>query len=518
MTHSSGRSPFLLLSISLTGILLGARVVTGAVDLRISDDETYKRPNSWSLSRPPADSQQGFLFAEAAAARSRPGISIAWRNANQIEEVEVRVQNTGDQPGEGRVSVDVLDEAGQPLLHLEPPDESKIIRVPAFARGGREGKILRMKASWELNDLIDRFDRSRTRYGVKATIETIGPDANWSDNAKVKEWNLPYGVRPGAMSVFNYVFTNTDARPHRVQWQVDQTDPPPGWQVEGIPDIRAAFEMAPGQKRTGTLSLKTPVTIVEGAFLETRLALIDVETRRVIQQHEWFQIYDTIQPTVTNYRAVLLADHTLAIQALVADQHSGVLEATGVSTQFSVDGGKTWSGKTHGYKVGNFVRPTLFEAVLGPFAPGTKVLVRLMAVDTAGNAQTAIPADAAAFRAPPTAELLIQQAYVFPRTRANPVFELEKLKQLNVTLQELRSLNVDVRSIDLTKPNPLGVDAERLKEVGLDSQRIIDLKDDLTRLADLKFDVAAIQVVPVRRVAALGEPISQRSTLEFTIP
>ena len=65
--------------------------------------------------------------------------------------VAVRVRNLGSEAGEGRIGVDILDEYGKVLLHLEPPDEQKIVRVPAKDRGGLEGKIIRMKANWPLS-------------------------------------------------------------------------------------------------------------------------------------------------------------------------------------------------------------------------------------------------------------------------------------------------------------------------------------------------------------------------------
>ena len=78
----------------------------------------------------------------------------------------------------------------------------------------------------------------------------------------------------------------------------------------------------------------------------------------------------------------------------MSDKYLVVLEATGVVTEFSTDNGHTWSRKYHNYKAGNFVKPTLFEAVIGPIAPGTPVLLKMMARDTAGNIQTLIPPDA----------------------------------------------------------------------------------------------------------------------------
>ena len=508
--------PYRLYIGTTLAVCIAAPALGAGVNLRISDDETFKRPNAWSSTFDPGDRDEK-LFAETTPL-SRPGISIAWRNANQVEEVEVRVQNVGDRPGIGRVHVTVVDAEGAPLLDLRPPEEMSEIRIPAYEQGGREGKIIRMAASWELNALIDRFDRTRTRYGVVATVDTVGDDADWSDNRKIKEWNIPYRVRPGEVNVFNYTFRNTAGAASRVRWRIDQSAPPDGWRVEGLPHGGTTFVMAPGQAIGGVLLLRAPAQIAEGAFLETRLALVAEDSGKVLQQHEWFQVYDTEPPGVTNYRAVLLQDHTVAIQALVADKSSGVLEATGVSTEFSADNGRTWAVKSHNYKVGNFIRPTLFETVLGPFAPNTRVLVRFTALDTAGNAQSIIPADASAFVAPPLAERLIQQAYVFPRTQQNPVFDLERLKRLSLTLQKLKEAKVDIAALDLSKPNELGIDATQLAAIGMDSQRLADLRDDLARLADLELDLGAIRPVELKRVKAIGEGALAVSTLEVEVP
>jgi hypothetical protein len=110
---------------------------------------------------------------------------------------------------------------------------------------------------------------------------------------------------------------------------------------------------------------------------------------------------------VSNYRIVITDDHQLGIQALVADRESGVLEATGVTTEYSIDGGRTWSSRAHNYTTGNFVRPTTFETVLGPFVAGTTVLLRFSASDTAGNVQSIIPDDAVAIIVPANARELL---------------------------------------------------------------------------------------------------------------
>lgn len=400
------------------------------VDLGIADDETFARPNSWGMNeranKTRLASTERVLKGDFSGPASRPGISIAWRNAAQVEEVEVRVRNLGDQPGEGRVSVVVSDEEGRTLLSLQPPDEFKTIRVPAFADGGREGKILRMKSSRELNNIIDQFDRTQKRYDVRAVVETVGAvDSNPFDNVNTKSWNVEHRVQPNRVATFNYIFKNNADKPVKVKWQFERTPYPSGWQLQGIPSQSTPFVLQPGQSLTGNLTMKAPSNLAEGTFLESRLSLVDVSTGTPWQQREWFLAHDTIPPTVADYRLVATTDHRISIQTLVADKGSGVKEATGVSTQYSTDGGLTWAVKAHNYKAGNFVVPTLFEVSLGPFAPGTSIQLRFSAKDTVGNVTTIIPNDASAIRAPEGAEKLLEMGHVFPRTQPNALFYLE---------------------------------------------------------------------------------------------
>lgn len=388
-------------------LLLSAAPGFCDVNLGIGDDDTYKRPNSWSKNITPLSPNERILAADGTGPASRAGLSIAWRNANQVEEVEVRVRNLGSEPGEGRLSVDILDEYGRVLLHLDPPDEQKIVRVPAVDRGGLEGKIVRMKANWQLNNLIDRFDRARIRYNVRGTVETLGKDSDPFDNIKVKSWNIPFRVRPGFTNVYNYTYKNNSDQPIDVQWVFEHTPYPTGWKIEGVPQDKSTFALKPGQVIHGALIMKAPDTLEEGSFVEARLTLTDTKTRLPFQQNEWFQVYDTRPPHVSNYRIVLTDDHHVGIQVLVADKESGVLEATGVTTEYSLDGGRTWSTRAHNYTTGNFVGPTTFETVIGPFQANTAVQLRFSASDTAGNIQAIIPDDAIAIVVPANARELL---------------------------------------------------------------------------------------------------------------
>lgn len=432
----------LLSVVTLTACVRQAAVAPSGpdVDLGIADDETYKRPVSWSMMPDDSTKVVRVLRGDSTGPASRPGLSIAWRNASQIEEVEVKVRNLGKDPGEGRVFVDILDESGKPILHLDPPDDQKLLRLPAVDRGGQEGKIIRMKASHDLNTLIDRLDRARIRYGVKATVETIGPDRNPFDNSKVKSWNIPFAVRPGFLNVYNYIFRNHGDISARVKWMFEHTPYPAGWEIRGIPDDANPFVIAPGQEIRGQLTMLAPMQIEEGAFVESRLSLVNVADGTLFQQHEWFQVYDTQPPDISNYQIVKTNDGRLAIQLLVADKGSGVLEATGVTTEYSTDGGRTWSTRAHNYTRGNFVTPTVFEAVLGPFAPGTTVQLRISARDTAGNVQAVIPRDARLIEAPADTEHLLQQSLaIFPRRAPRELFELDPAKVTTTTPKVVQS-------------------------------------------------------------------------------
>jgi hypothetical protein len=405
--------------------IIGENTIKDGVDLGIGDDETYKRPNSWSQNKTKLKENESLLATDGQGAASRPGVSIAWRNATQIEEVEIRVRNLGNKPGEGKPSVDILGESGEVLLHLTPPDEQEIISIPAADRGGLEGKIIRMKASRSLNNLIDRYDRMKLRYHVKATIETIGEDLNPFDNSKTKTWNSSFTVRPEYLNTFNYTYKNHSDSAVVVKWLFEHTPYPKDWEVDGVPSETNSFTLKPGEEIKGFLTMKAPKVIEENAFLESRLSLVDEKSNKVFQQQEWFQVYDTKPPHVSNYRLVETSDNRIGIQVLASDMGSGILEATGVTTEFSTDGGRTWATVAHNYKNGNFVRPTLFEAFLGPFNDNTNLQLRLTVKDTWGNCQTIIPSDATAMIAPPAADTLLSKAYIFPRTMANKIFDMD---------------------------------------------------------------------------------------------
>jgi hypothetical protein len=62
--------------------IASAAALTAAVDLGITDDQVYKRPNASGSIYPPR-SRDHMIYAGTHEVASRPGVSVAWRNANQ---------------------------------------------------------------------------------------------------------------------------------------------------------------------------------------------------------------------------------------------------------------------------------------------------------------------------------------------------------------------------------------------------------------------------------------------------
>lgn len=94
----------------------------------------------------------------------------------------------------------------------------------------------------------------------------------------------------------------------------------------------------------------------------------------------------------------------------VEDLNSGIMEASGVRMEFtSADEISTVTAKTMAYVDGNFMRKTGFVSRIGPFASGTTVLARIVALDTLDNSAASrvyvvkVPKNAKAVQAPPPA-------------------------------------------------------------------------------------------------------------------
>ena len=124
--------------------------------------------------------------------------------------------------------------------------------------------------------------------------------------------------------------------------------------------------------------------------------------------------------------------------------------------------------------------PTLFEAVLGPFAPGTDLQLRFTAKDTAGNSVSIIPESAVAIVAPSGAEKLLDLAKVYPRTQPNAIYAMNPG---SVDLGHIASqFSVAIANASSEKERVEGI-ASALKDVPITEDTKKILLDAATRLA-----------------------------------
>lgn len=315
---------------------------------------------------------------------NRPAILIAWRNTAQILEVEVLVRNLGSDQGQGKVHIEILDEYGRSMVQMPSRGEEALITVPGRTEGGEEGKIVQLTGTKSLNALIDRLDRDKAKYYIKAAVETIEKDKNLLDNVKVKSYNRDFRAKPGAVHFFDYYFTNTTDHPQTLRWYLEMSPLPKGWELELKPAPGETMTIAPNQAIQGIIIARAPREIIEGDRLEIRVSGLSPENE-VIAQTEWHLVNDNTPPEIISPSITLNKDNEIDVALTASDRLSGIYEASGVKAEYSTDGGTTYSTRVISYLTGNFVGPTTFKTALGPFAPNSKVLVSLSAMDLAGN-------------------------------------------------------------------------------------------------------------------------------------
>jgi len=383
---------FSVSSLKPTAIQLADQPSSG-IDLGIADDQMYRRPLAWSTHPPLHADADRTIRPFKDNEESRPGVFIAWRNTELVEEVEVRVRNLGDREGQAQVAVDIVDNVGNIELHLEPVSYNQTVLIPARGNGGLDGRIVKMKADRRLNRLIDLYDRTKKPYHVRATVRTLGAvDANLSDNVKVKSFNIPFRATPGSRQIFRYAFDSKIVGQRPVRWRIESTEIPGGWQLAGTPTNIGTFSLPVNTQNLGFLQVDIPASSKEGEMFELRLSLLDANTNEVVEQREWFLANDQTPPQISEIRVrtgetqqFKLDPGMVRVDLMAADMGSGILEASGVWLDISADEGRTFVQRTSQYNVGNFVAPTSFTADIGPYRAGTKLQIFVNALDSAGN-------------------------------------------------------------------------------------------------------------------------------------
>lgn len=390
-----------------------------------------------------------------------------------------------------------------------------MVRVPPYHLGGKEGTLVRINPTRDFLTLSAELEHRASRYSVRATIETSGRDADRSDNARIKEFSASSKLAAGETRQLHYAFRNDGALARHVRWVMHRFSSPVDWSIEGAPSESATVVWSPGEELRGALILRSPPRLPHGSFAAIRLALVDASSRNVLRQREWFLPYDTIPPFIANVRTILLADHSVAVQALAGDEHSGLHEQRGLVLHYSTDGGLTWTMVMPCNWVGHFVEPTIFEFRLGPFTPGVKVLIRPEARDRAGNTVAVMPKDASVFVAPANGERLAVGARSLRQPEKSRLFAVERLQlmhdALRVQQDALNAIQQTASSAVAGRDAPTSHSTRRR----LLTRRIEDLQRELDELRAFGIDVGAFKHVETNGVRAAGRGWT---TLAVTVP
>jgi len=312
----------------------------------------------------------------------RPNILVAWRNTERILEVEVLVRNLGDQPGRGKVRLEICDDEGKSLLATNPFP----VTVPARADGGEEGTVVQTKGFRMMNIMFDQLDRLNQRYKLRATVETDGEDLNPVDNVATKAFNVDGRALPGSVATYRYRIANATEASLTGSVHIDYTKIPSEWTVTAEPKPGTSVTLAPHEVFTGYVTVKTPKRVTDGQYIDLQASLVGTANSKkyVIDQDEWYYVATTQPPQVDQPTVTVRSDGGVAVDVAAFDPICGIKEASGVQVAYSLDHGTTFSTRVMAYTRGNFYDKTWFEGLLGPFASGVEVATVVTVANNAG--------------------------------------------------------------------------------------------------------------------------------------
>lgn len=322
----------------------------------------------------------------------RPNVFIAWRNTHRILEVEIEVKNLSPRQAQGELKLQILDEDGNILDYGPHADEEPInVTLPPAELGGREGRILQMHGTKEINQLIDRLDRANERYSLRAMVVQQGEQLAPNKNVVAKTFNVDSRLRPAAQHFYAYYFTNTSGKPVDAQWQMQYARLPQGWELTSSIENGSTRTLSAGETVQGVLYLRTPNELRPGQHIDVRVAATVPETGELVGVSEWYAVYNTSPPTITDAGYELdPKTGAVSVHVTAVDNDSMLKEASGARVEYSTDGGTTFSSRVLAYADGNFVGPTRFLTDLGPFATGTHLAMTLIVESISGNKTTRI--------------------------------------------------------------------------------------------------------------------------------
>jgi hypothetical protein len=316
----------------------------------------------------------------------RPYILVAWRNSIQILEVDVHLRNRGDQIGRGGLHIEVLDENGGIVARSPAPGEDVLVVVPPDPQGNADQCKFTIPGSRQLNHLFDQLDREGKPYYLKAVVVTDGADLNPKDNVAVKSYNRNFKAVPGVPNLRTFYYQNNATTQLQLRWIARVYISNPGWTVTTQPNSDDLTKLVPHAYFHGLAKFNVPQQVAEGDYANVRLNAIQPSTDEVVYQDEWFLVYDNTPPVILEQNISFdPSTGTVKVYVLASDRVSGLKEASAVTVDYSTDNGVTFSSRIAQYLDGDFIHPTSFRALLGPFAPDTSVVVAINVLDSTRN-------------------------------------------------------------------------------------------------------------------------------------
>ncbi len=344
----------------------------------------------------------GTPMSSAALADLRIGRLPNGRAAIDLE--RVLVQNVGGRAGPLTVILDVLGtDSHQPLVSVRLSGPRS---VPAAEHGGSEGEEFTVPYSARMEQVVDSLKSLGRGYTLRGRVVTTARDSDLTNNTSSTYSLGGSAVHPGGPSTLPYAFENRATRPLLVRWHISGSTLPFGWSATGLPNTTQPFIWRPGEVVGGGVTVMLPRRVARGESWALLISIVDAHTGAVLDQSEWYPIFDTIPPVVTEIRVLLIPDGKVAVELAVDDEASSVNCASVRGFLVRPASDVVHEGRAHCRSL-MLGRPTLVELLLSTSAHEDGTSIRLVVKDLAGNIATAPPLTTSAYTTPRQAARLL---------------------------------------------------------------------------------------------------------------
>lgn len=261
--------------------------------------------------------------------------------------------------------------------------------VPGRLWGGQEGVKVLFARVPALQKHIHEQLLSGRKFSVQVELRPNGENPQIPEHTAYHQWGSTELVLPGETAELNVV-VHVDSFAPRLIAVIDTSRLSLFATVDSvIGPIGSVLQHGRNEWHIAVRSRDRLPLGLTGSFV---LALRELETDRYVGERTVSLAFDTIAPVIWNYRAELLSNHSLVVSLATGDERSGV-EENGVVTSFSVDDGQSWTRVVHMSEEDHTGQPRFFRTTTGPLPFDTRVRVRTVVSDRAGNTSSSIPAD-----------------------------------------------------------------------------------------------------------------------------